>query len=170
MNDFLSKAKNTASGLMATAATKVSDSAKGIKPEASDIRRAADFLVDAASKTGAEVGRLGQDALKSDMAKDAAAGAAIGAVIAVPVPIIGPIAGAVVGAGLGVYKNITHGNRSVEDSGVLMQSEPKTITNDIGTAPAEDKFEKLTKLHDLMVKGVLTEEEFASEKKKLLDC
>ena len=142
--------------------------AQDLAPEASDIKRSADFAIDAAGKLGTALRGLGQDAWKSGMAKDAAAGAAIGAVIAVPVPIIGPIAGAVVGAGLGVYKNIVHGDTPQAPSETQRPDDSKIIEMEI-TAPATDRFEELNKLHELMVKGALTEEEFAVEKKKILD-
>ena len=103
------------------------------------------------------------------MAKDATAGAAIGAVVAVPIPLVGPIAGAVVGAGLGVYKSIKQGAKlerieplAHDTSATIIEVESKIVSS-------VDKFEELSKLHDLKVKGVLTEDEFAAEKKKVLD-
>ncbi len=161
MKNFFNKAKSKADDLVT--------SAKEMSPGPGDIKRAADFLVDAASKTATEVGRLGKDALKTDMAKDATAGAAIGAVVAVPIPLVGPIAGAVVGVGLGVYKSIKQGAKlerieplAHDTSATIIEVESKIVSS-------VDKFEELSKLHDLKVKGVLTEEEFAAEKKKILD-
>ena len=129
------------------------------------------MAIDTAGKVAGEVGRLGKDVLKSDMAKDAAAGAAIGAVIAVPVPLIGPMAGAVIGAGLGVYKNIMRpSERRAERPMHEPILQPPPVIDVIATDKAGlDKFEELNKLHELKVNGVLTEEEFASEKKKILD-
>lgn len=160
MKEILNKAKEKAGQL-----------SRDLRPDAADIKRSADFAIDAASKVAGEVGRLGKDALKSDMAKDAAAGAAIGAVIAVPVPIIGPMAGAVIGAGLGVYKNITRsgGGKATEPEN-LPARQPLPVIDVIATEKAvPDKFEELNKLHELKVKGALTDEEFAAEKKKILD-
>ena len=169
MKNIFSDARNKMGGLAATTFEKVSAATKDMRPEPDDIRRAADFLVDTASKTATEVRRLGKDALKTDLAKDAAAGAAIGAVVAVPVPLIGPIAGAVVGAGLGVYKNITRGPTANQPLPIASDVSPVVI--DAVTTPVHthDKFEELNKLHELMTKGILTEEEFKAEKKKVLD-
>jgi hypothetical protein len=160
MKDLLNKVKSKAGDLVI--------SAKDMGPDAGDIKRAADFLVDAASKTATEVGRLGKDALKTDMAKDAAAGAAIGAAVAVPIPLIGPIAGAVIGAGLGVYKNIKQGPRTERPESLPNDTSSTFIEVESKIASPVDKFEELSKLHDLKVKGVLSEEEFAAEKKKIL--
>lgn len=161
MKDLLNKAK-----------MKVSQLATDMRPDAKDVKRTADLAVDMASRAASEVSRLGKDALKTDMAKDAAAGAAIGAAVAVPVPVIGPVAGAVIGAGLGVYKNITRPSASQATPPVTLPS-PTPNANVIDVTPTAspvlDKYEELTKLHELKVKGVLTEEEFAAEKKKILD-
>lgn len=159
MKDLLNKAKD-----------KVVDVASGLRPEAGDLKRAADFVVDTASKAATEINQLGKEAIKTDLAKDAAAGAAIGAVVAVPVPVIGPVAGAVFGAGLGVYKSIKHGPK--QSRADLPPSEaPAAIAVDVESkvVSAGDKFEELNKLHELKTKGILTEEEFAAEKKKILD-
>lgn len=160
MKEILHKAKEKAGQL-----------SRDLHPEAADIKRSADAAIDTAGKVAGEIGRLGKDVLKSDMAKDAAAGAAIGAVIAVPVPLIGPMAGAVIGAGLGVYKNITRpserrAERPVPESTLPPPSVIEVVATD---QPGPDRFEELNRLHELKVNGVLTEEEFASEKKKILD-
>lgn len=113
-----------------------------------------------AKKTGAaaadEAGKLGKEAMRSDLAKDAAAGAAIGAVVAIPVPIIGPMAGAAIGAGLGVYKNFTktsHPSPTVID---------RKVTKDVHA--------ELLKLDDLRQKNIISELEFEAQKKKLFDA
>lgn len=118
-----------------------------------------------AESTVHEASRIGKEAVRSDMAKDAAAGAAIGAAVAVPIPVIGPIAGAVVGAGIGVYKN-------------FVKPTPKAFSMPVeaGTAylppptptPSPDIYETLVKFEELRQKGILTDEEFALQKKKLL--
>lgn len=165
MKDFLNKARDKASDLMSSGIEK----ARELTPDSADIKRAADTLVDSASKAASEVKQLGQDALKTDMAKDAAAGAAIGAVVAVPVPVVGPIAGAIVGAGLGVYKNVRQVPKSGSPSAPPRLPAAPVIEAESREVPHLDKYEELTKLHDLKVKGILTEEEFATEKKKVLD-
>jgi Short C-terminal domain len=161
MRDLLKKAKFKAGDLVT--------SVKEMRPDAGEIKHAADFLVDAASKTATEAGRLGKDALKTDMAKDAAAGAAIGAAVAVPIPLVGPIAGAVVGAGLGVYKNIKQSLKTERPEALPNDTSSNIIDAESKIVPSLDKFEELSKLHDLKVKGILTEDEFAAEKKKVLD-
>ena len=169
MKDFLNKAKSAAGGFITVSVDKATEVAKDNRPTLGDAKRAADFLVDKAEITASELSRLGKDALRTDLAKDAAAGAAIGAVLAVPVPLVGPIAGAVVGAGLGVYKSVRSGSNSrrteVQQSRLQPQLEAPESPKKAGT----DKFGELVKLHDLKVKGILTDEEFNSEKKKVLD-
>ncbi|MEO6855259.1 MAG: SHOCT domain-containing protein [Rhodoferax sp.] len=175
MKDMLNKAKTTAIDLVATTASKITDAAKDNKPTPQGIKRAADFLADTARKATSELSRLGKDALKTDMAKDAAAGAAIGAAVAVPIPFVGPIAGAVVGAGLGVYKNIRQSGASSNTHSAipphpLSGALEAPLIDVAATSPStKDRFEELTKLYELKVKGVLTEEEFASEKQKILN-
>jgi hypothetical protein len=165
MKDFLNKVKDKASNLM----TSGMDKARELTPDSTEIKRAADALVDSASKAATEVKQLGQEALKTDMAKDAAAGAAIGAVVAVPVPLIGPIAGAIVGAGLGVYKNIRQAPKGGANDAPPRLPPAQIIEAEIREVPSLDKYEELSKLHDLKVKGILTDDEFNTEKKKVLD-
>jgi len=165
MKELLNTAKDKAGALVTTGVEK----AKQMAPEADDVKRAAQHALDSTINAAHEVGQLGKEAMKTDMAKDAAAGAGIGAVLAVPIPGIGPLAGAVIGAGLGVYKNIRHGpnpasmdrkNNSAPDG--VIDVESKALV-------PPDKYEELNKLHDLKLRGVLTDEEFAAEKKKVLD-
>lgn len=160
MKDLLNKAK-----------TKAVQVAQDLRPEPADVKRTTDAAVDTATKVVTEIARLGKDALKTDMARDAAAGAAVGAVVAIPVPLIGPVAGAVIGAGLGVYKNITRGSSKSPDPVILPM--PHEFPDAVSIPKLEkldmDKYEELNKLHDLKTKGVLTDEEFAVEKKKILD-
>ena len=160
MKEILNKAKEKAGQL-----------SRDLRPDAADIKRKADYAIDAAGKVAGEVGRLGKDVLKTDMARDAAAGAAIGAVIAVPVPLIGPVAGAVIGAGLGVYKNITRPSapKSAESEASSDKQLPSVIEVTAAEKADSDKLEEIGKLHDLKVKGALTEEEFAAEKTKILN-
>lgn len=106
-----------------------------------------------------EAVELGKRAAQSDMTKDAATGAAIGAAVAVPIPVIGPIFGAVVGAGMGVYKNFKSG-----DSRNVRTSE-KVSTVD---SPKIDMHKQLIDIDDLRQKGILSQEEFDKEKKKIL--
>lgn len=170
MKDMLNKAKSAAGDLVTSTTTKLSEVAKDHAPERGDVKRAADFLVDTASKTASELSRLGKDALKTDLARDAAAGAAIGAAVAVPIPVLGPITGAVVGAGLGVYKNLRQPASAAPSEPAQPQLPPQVVEVQAVPVPSADsKFAELEKLHDLKVKGILTEEEFAAEKRKVLD-
>ncbi|GAB4214658.1 MAG: hypothetical protein OHK0012_13180 [Synechococcales cyanobacterium] len=114
--------------------------------------------VEAIKKTATSVGngavQLGKDAVQSDLAKDAVSGAAIGAIVAVPVPIVGPVVGATVGAGLGVYKNLTKPGQPPQ---IILPQKEKV-----------DIYGEMLKVEDLRQKGILTDEEFADMKKRLL--
>lgn len=167
MKDFLNKAKSAAGEMVTTSIDRVAVAAKNNRPTAEGVKRTTDFLVDSAGKAAGELSRLGKGALRSDLAKDAAAGAAIGAVVAIPVPLVGSATGAIVGAGLGVYKNIRGGSSNRANDAKPKQLAAPTV--EPTQATSDDKFAALTKLHDLKVKGILSEEEFASEKKKILD-
>jgi hypothetical protein len=101
-----------------------------------------------------EAARLGRAVMRSDMTRDVATGAAIGAAVAIPVPIVGPGAGAVVGAGIGLYKNLTKsGDRSASAG---------------GSAQVHDPIDDLARLDDLRQRGILTDDEFQAQKRKLL--
>lgn len=169
MKDFLNKATSAAGGFITDSLDKATVVANDNRPTLGDVKRAADFLVDKAEITASEISRLGKDALRTDLAKDAAAGAAIGAAIAVPVPLVGPIAGAVVGAGLGVYKSVRNGSNSRKAEIQQTRQQPQLEAPESKKDTGADKFGELVKLHDLKVKGILTDEEFNSEKKKVLD-
>lgn len=77
------------------------------KIDAEDFKLAAARAKQFTSSAIGEAGKIGKNAMQSDLAKEAAAGALVCAVIAVPVPVIGPVAGAVVGASMGAYKHFT---------------------------------------------------------------
>ena len=112
--------------------------------------RAKDFT----DEVGDEATRLGKSVMRAEMTRDVATGAAIGAAVAIPVPIVGPAAGAVVGAGVGLYKNLTksgRGSAAGETPGV-----------------SHDTIDDLAKLDDLRQRGILTEDEFEAQKRKLL--
>lgn len=155
MFDKLKKLGEKAKQVANSAAVLVGDLNGDGKVDEEDARIAAEWAKKTATSIGTEAGRLGKEALRSDMAKDAAAGAAVGAVVAVPVPVIGPIAGAAIGAGVGVYKNLTKKPSSTPAQG------------NSGMPP--DSHAELLKLDDLRQKGILTEAEFDTQKKRLLD-
>lgn len=126
------------------------------KVDEEDARIAAEWAKKTAISIGDEASRLGKEAMRSDLAKDAATGAAIGAVVAIPVPLIGSMAGAAIGAGLGVYKNFTK------------TSQPTPTAFD--QVVTKDVHAELLKLDDLRQKNIITEVEFETQKKKLLDA
>jgi hypothetical protein len=107
-----------------------------------------------------EAVELGRRAAKSEMGKDAATGAGIGAVVAVPIPIIGPIFGAIAGGLAGVAINLAK-----DGPKKTAPPESKTPTE----MPNIDLHKRLTDLDDLRQKGILSQEEFDIEKKKILN-
>lgn len=168
-NKYLDQARhwgNKASDAMSTAASKAGAFVQEHKPDDQEIAQAKAWVKNAASVTAEEATRMGKEAMKSDMAKDMAKGAAAGAVIAVPVPFVGPAFGAVVGAGFGVFANLTRSNTVVPQYLPPAAPPPTTVIEVV--APAKDMYAELLKLDDLLKKGVLTQEEFDSEKKKVL--
>lgn len=140
--------------------TKAADTAIDLSSRASQLPKnerlkdAMAWFKGAATAVGEESARLGKTVARSDLAKDAAAFAAIGAAVAVPIPIIGPVAGAAIGAGLGVFKNL---KRPADRSAPAI------------SAPQVDIHAALLKLDDLRQKGILSEDEFAAQKKKVLE-
>ncbi|MBV5330016.1 MAG: SHOCT domain-containing protein [Chlorobium sp.] len=126
------------------------------KVDEEDARIAAEWTKKTANSIGDEISRLGKEAIHSDLAKDAASGAVIGAVVSLPVPIIGPMAGAAIGAGLGVYKNFTKTNQ------------PAPVIIDHVQFP-KDVHAELIKLDDLRQKNIISEVEFETQKKKILN-
>jgi hypothetical protein len=111
------------------------------------IPAARDHTIAALSSTANETGKLAKSVVRSPLAKDVATYAAVGAAIAIPIPLVGPAVGAAVGAGLGLWRN-------------MQRVEP--------LAPPEDPIAELERLHGLNERGVITDEEFATLKRKLL--
>lgn len=126
------------------------------KVDEKDTVVATEWAKGAVGSVASESGRLARAAVRSDLTKDAAAGAAVGAALTIPIPIIGPVAGAVIGAGLGVYKNLTQRGRAVNQ----LQDHSRTSV---------DIHAELIKLDDLRQKKLITDAEFETLKKKLLD-
>ena len=155
MLDKLKRFAGKAKDAVTSTAVLVGDLNGDGKVDEEDARIAADWAKKTASAIGDEAGRLGKEAMRSDMAKDAATGAAIGAVVAIPVPIIGPMAGAAIGAGLGVYKNLT-------------KPQASAIGADTAAVP-KDVHAELLKLDDLRKKEIITASEFDTQKKRILD-
>lgn len=152
LKSFAGKAKDAIS----STAVLVGDLNGDGKVDEEDARIAAEWAKKTATSIGDEASRLGKEAMRSDLAKDAASGAAIGAVVAIPVPVIGPMAGAAIGAGLGVYKNFTKTGHPTP-----------TVIDRMAT---KDVHAELLKLDDLRQKNIISEVEFETQKKKLLDA
>lgn len=100
----VNRATNAAGNIAGSVATQLGDLNGDGKVDAEDMKIAIAGVKGAAASATNEVGKLGKEALQSEVVKDAAAGAAVGAVVAIPIPFVGPIAGATVGAVLGAYK------------------------------------------------------------------
>ena len=156
MLDKLKSLAGKAKDVISSTAVLVGDLNGDGKVDEEDARIAAEWAKKTATSIGHEASRLGKEAMRSDLAKDAASGAAIGAVVAIPIPIIGPMAGAAIGAGLGVYKNFTKTGQTTP-----------TVIDRVAT---KDVHAELLKLDDLRKKSIISEVEFETQKKKLLDA
>ncbi len=152
MLDKLKAMAGKAKDAVSAAATAVGDlNGDGVVDE-KDAQIAADWARRTAGSIADEAGRLGKQAIRSDLAKNAAAGAAVGAVVSIPIPLIGPVAGATVGAGIGIYKSLTQ-----KSTPQILQAPPRI-----------DIHAELLKLGDLRERGMLTDGEFETQKRKLL--
>ena len=152
MLEKLKQAGNAAKDAITKTTVLLSDLNGDGKVDEADARIAAEWAKKQAVSFGNEAARLGKEAARSGLAKDAATGAALGAAIAIPVPVIGPVFGAAIGASIGAYRNLTG----------------KTTSSGSLQAKPQDLHAELLKLQDLREKGVLTEEEFQYEKKRVL--
>lgn len=153
IKDAAGKAAGSVVSTASAAATHVGDLNGDGKVDAADAKIAADWARQTATDVGEGAARLAKTAARSDMAREAAVGAGIGAAIALPVPFVGPALGAAAGAAFGVYGNLTAKGRTAS---------PPRIEAEVDV-PAD-----LLKLDDLRQKGLLSEEEFAAKKKRLL--
>lgn len=156
MFDIVKKIAGKAKGAISKTAVLAGDLNGDGKIDEEDARIAADWAKEKAVSAGNEAGKLGKEAMRSDLAKDAATGAGIGAVVAVPIPIIGPLMGAAIGAGIGVYKNLT-----------MSRLPPVTMDKDTA-APQKDVHTELLKLDELKQRNIITAAEFEVQKKKIL--
>jgi hypothetical protein len=118
-----------------------------------DTQAAVQWTKQTASTVADEAVELGRRAARSEMAKDAATGAAVGAVLAVPIPVIGPAIGAVVGASVGIARNLSPEGSKAATAG----------------APGADLHKMLSDLDDLRQKGIITDAEFDTQKKRILN-
>lgn len=166
---FLDRAShlgNKASDALTSAADKAGAFVQEHKPNDQEIAQAKAWVKNAASVTAEEATRMGKEVLQSEMARDAAKGAAVGAAIAVPVPFLGPMFGGLVGTGIGVYANLTRSRPAAPPVIPAAAPQPPTVIEVV--APSKDVYAELLKLDDLLKKGILTQEEFDMQKRKVL--
>jgi hypothetical protein len=125
------------------------------KVDEQDAKIARDHAAQALSVATNEAGRLAKSVARAPLTKDVATYAAAGAVIAIPIPFVGSAIGAAVGAGLGLWRNMTRHE-------TLVASSPET------SAPPTDPITELERLHGLKEKGVITDDDFLAQKRKIL--
>lgn len=144
----LSTAAKSTKGRITEAAAKVANHPK--------TEAAATWAKDAVTDAASDVADHARKVSKGQVARGAATGAVVGAAIAVPIPVIGPVFGSIVGAGIGALIG-------------LKRSFVNPSQSDVGS-PAQpfDFHKEMTELDDLRQKGILTQEEFEAQKKKLL--
>lgn len=164
MKEKLLSIARSAGEAAASAASKTSDYIVTHKPTEQDVDRAKGLARKAGAAISQETLSLGKELVRSKTFKDAAKGAGVGAVVAVPVPLIGPAVGAVLGAAAGVVLG-----RGSQPQPAVLQNDQRTTVVEVVAEAHKDLYEELTKLDELRQKGILTEEEFSSEKQKLLD-
>lgn len=140
-----------ASGQVTDAATKV--------VQHPNTKAAANLAKEAVTEAAYEVADQARQISKSQIAKDVASGAvigaAIGAVVAGPIPWFDWPPGAMIGAGIGALMGFKR----------AWGSNPQGYRE--ATAPL-DFHKEMTGLDDLRQKGILSQEEFDGQKKKLL--
>ena len=133
-------------------ATLVGDLNGDGKVDEADAKIARDRIASTLSAGADEVGELAKSVARTPLTKDVASYAAIGAAIAIPLPVVGPAIGAAVGAGLGSFRNL---KRSAPDTPEIAK-------------PSGDSLAEVERLHAMMEKGILSEAEFLTQKRKLL--
>jgi hypothetical protein len=151
MFNMIKDLTDTATGAISSAANSVGAIVTG-----KEVQNIAEWVQETAATVGGEAARLGSGVIESDLVQDASKGAIVGAVIAVPLPIIRPAIGASIGASLGVYKNLT---QPKQPSNILVQSPMSQI----------DFHQELLNLDDLKQKGIISDDEFDSMKKRVLE-
>lgn len=150
------------SGIKAFVTDKAQQASQSVSAfvESDDTKAAVAWTKKTALTAAGEAKELGKRAAKSEMGKDAATGAAIGAAVAVPIPFVGPIIGGILGAGAGVALGLKHGTQKK-----YAEPDKKTASLHFDI----DVHKKLIDLDDLRQKGILSQEEFNVEKKKILN-
>lgn len=144
-----------AASMAGQAITLVGDLNGDGKVDEQDAKIARDHAAQALSVATNEAGRLAKSVARAPFTKDVATFAAAGAVIAIPIPFVGPALGAAVGAGLGLWRNMT-------------RHETLVLPSPDVPAPPPDPIAELERLHGLKEKGVITDDDFLAQKRKLL--
>ena len=152
MLEKLKQVGNAAKDVVTKTAIHLGDLNGDGKVDEEDARIASEWAKKQAVALGNEAARIGKEVARSELGKDVTTGAVVGAAIAIPIPVIGPVAGAAIGATIGAYRNLTG----------------KSISSGSTPPKSQDPHAELLKLHDLRERGILTEEEFQREKKRVL--
>lgn len=147
------KLSTEAAAIASKTVTLVGDLNGDGKVDEEDAKIARNYAASVMEAGAEEAGKLASAVARSPLVQDVASHAAIGAAIAIPVPVVGPALGGAVGAGIGMFQN-------------LKRKEPGPLPAPI--PPDSDPITELERLSELRDKGILTEEEFQREKRKLL--
>jgi hypothetical protein len=134
------------------------------KVDREDAKIAGELAAEAASGIGRTATDAVKAGVKSDIAKSAAGGALTGAVLAVPIPLIGPAIGATAGGILGAAISI---NGALKSGGRQARTDAPAIEPPAPLSPTDLKVE-LTALEELRSSGMLSDAEYRSQKRKLL--
>ena len=152
MLEKLKQVGNVAKELVTKTAVHLGDLNGDGKVDEEDARIASEWAKKQTVALGNEAARIGKEVARSDLGKDVTKGAVVGAAIAIPIPVIGPVAGAAIGATFGAYRNLIG----------------KSISSGSTPTKSQDPHAELLKFQDLREKGILSEEEFQREKKRIL--
>lgn len=172
MKEKFKKLTSAATAAVSNTAQQTRGLVQANRPSDANIAKAKNVAVSTGKAALGYAAAMGKEIARSKTLKDAVKGAGLGAVAAVPLPLVGPLAGAVVGAGAGVYLGL----KSQPDSAPALPlpvpavdagDSSRNIIDVVATVPF-DLNTKLRELDQLRVDGLLNDEEFQSEKRKLL--
>lgn len=149
------KLSQDALSLAGKTATLVGDLNGDGKVDEEDAKIARDRVASTLAAGADEAGKLAKSVARTQLTKDVASYAAAGAAIAIPIPVVGPALGAAVGAGLGLFRNMKRSDTPASDRPDLPEV-------------AVDPLAEIERLHAMKEKGILTEEEFLAQKRRLL--
>ncbi len=168
MKNKFTEMAQMASIAVSTAASKTTEFVQAHKPTDEDMEKAKSMALRAGKAVVDEAASIGKEMVESKMFRDAAKGAGVGAVVGVPLPIIGPGIGAIIGAGVGAYVGVKLGNADGPPQLSQTPPRPEQTVIEVLAAPPRDLHAELLKLDELRQKGLLTNDEFDTQKKKLL--